>query len=342
MISCTRSGMGLIHQISCYLDNRSLNRLRLAYDDSSWNTWDVLTLDNWLDLYTSQTQLRSIDISALDKPLLPAIKKDPRVFQRLEHVNALYIWPNNEDTLEAAQLALQYKPNIDLLLLNCTTLRNQPEVAGPMEDSSTAPGFISRTLFKHLSPFEKCTPMTLRELHITGYDMHHASTTILRVIDFTSLESLVLDESPGAASVFAEMGKSYARPTKLKRVCWIEKHADRHSVKTFESFLQSFKGLRYIHVDLASNAELLKPLAIKNHGDTLLSLFVRYESHGQNGPRYDSAQLVDITERCQQLRQLSLPFQDLHAHEGWSYENDDIQGQVVPKPLLLRSFKLHC
>lgn len=281
-------------------------------------------------LYTSQRRIEGVELAPVDRPLLPAIQKDPTIFQKLEHATCLYLWPNDVDTLKVAQVALENLPKVDNFLLNCSLLKNEPEVSGPMEDSSTTPGFIFRTIFKHLSPFEKCTPIPLRDFQITHYDLHNASISILKVIDFTALQSLILDECAGAANCFAEMGKSYARPANLKRLCWIETNTDRHAVKTLEEFLESFKGLQILHVDIAPHAALLKPLVIKNHGDSLLSLFVRYEAQGVTGTKYTSSQLDEICERCQKLRQLSLPFQGLYAHAGWPYSNsEDIQAQIV-------------
>ena len=159
---------------------------------------------------------------------MPAVKKNPLLFKDMKNTTSLLVWPNNLDALELSQIALQdMSPRIVNLLLNCSALRNQPTWSGAMSDTSTNPGIITRTLFKHMAPFDRCTPLNLREFFLTDTEVYHASTTILKVINFQNLESLILDGCPGASNVFSEMCKTYARPTGLKRICWVSNVSSR-------------------------------------------------------------------------------------------------------------------
>ena len=173
-------------------------------------------------MYSTQRNIRQIEIGPLQGSLLNTVKKRPQVFKDLNGPTGLFIWPNTMEALELGQLALQdLAGSVDNLLINCIGLRRSDSSTDDMMDSSTTPGAINRTLFKHMTPFDRCTPLKLRELYVTWMQLHHASTTLLKVINFQFLESLIFDDCKGAGNVFAEMCKSYARPTNLKRICWV-------------------------------------------------------------------------------------------------------------------------
>ena len=104
---------------------------------------------------------------------------------------------------------------------------------------------------------------------------------------------------------------------------------DQNDARTFEEWLQSFKGLQYIHIDIGNLTEPIKPLAIKTHADSLRSLFIRFGLGGNNSTKYSASQMEDICERCVKLRQISIPLPELEARSGKSFDEENVKRQLV-------------
>ncbi len=179
-----------------------------------------------------------------------------------------------------------------------------------LEDSSTRPGLLTRTVFSHMMPFETCTPMILKKLSIDNVDLRYAADTYMKVIKFSALESFVIGGCRGADTVFAQMSKPHLRPTKLKKIRWFhgEEGSETHALEAFDGLLEAITGLEVLHVDIKNFGRLPNPTAIAHHGKTLRTLGIRSRTVSSNPMRYESEQLDEICTACTELRQLSITF----------------------------------
>lgn len=179
-----------------------------------------------------------------------------------------------------------------------------------LEDSSTRPGLLTRTVFSHMMPFETCTPMILKKLSIDNIDLRYAADTYMKLIKFSALESLVIGGCLGADAVFAQMSKPHIRPTKLKKIRWFhgEETSETHALEAFDGLLDALSGLEILHVDIKNFGGLPNSTAIAHHGKTLKVLGIRSRAASSNPTRYESEQLDEICTACTELRQLSITF----------------------------------
>ena len=56
-------------------------------------------------------------------------------------------------------------------------------------------------------PFEKCTPLAIRDLTLQKINLRYAADTYCRVIDFRAIKALRVFGCSGADSLFAELSK---------------------------------------------------------------------------------------------------------------------------------------
>ena len=184
------------------------------------------------------------------------------------------------------------------------------QVPDDLEDSSTRPGLLTRTIFSHMMPFETCTPMILKKLSIDNIDLHYAGDTYMKFIKFSALESLVIGGCQGADAVFAQMSKPHLRPTSLKKIRWFhgEETTETYALEAFDGLLEAINGLEILHVDIKHFNGLPSPRAIAHHGKTLQVLCIRSRTASSSYKRYDSDQLDEICTACTELRQLSITF----------------------------------
>lgn len=187
---------------------------------------------------------------------------------------------------------------------------NDAVVPHDLEDSSTRPGLITRTIFGHMLPFETCTPIVLKKLSIDNIDLRYAADTYMRFIKFSALESLVIGGCLGADAVFAQMSKPHLCPIKLKKLRWFhrENSSETHALEAFDGLLESIHGLEILHVDVRSFNGLPKHTAVANHGKTLRVLGIRSQTASSDLLEYDSYQFDRICTACTELRQLSITF----------------------------------
>lgn len=192
------------------------------------------------------------------------------------------------------------------------------EIHGDLEDSSTRPGLLTRTVFSHMMPFETCTPMILKKLSIDNIDLRYAADTFMKFIKFSALESLLIGECRGADTVFAQMSKPLLRPTKLKKIRWFhsEETSVTHALEAFDGLLEAMSGLEVLHVDIMGFSGLPNPTAIAHHGKTLRLLGVRSRDPVSNLMRYESEQLDEICTACTELRQLGITFPDTSVSDA--------------------------
>ena len=179
-----------------------------------------------------------------------------------------------------------------------------------LEDSSTRPGLLTRTIFSHMMPFEKCNPISLKKLSLESIDLRYAADTYMKLLKFSALESLFIGGCQGASTVFAQMSKPFLRPNNLKKIRWFhgEDINESDALNAFDGLLEAMSGLEVLMVDVANLRALPNPTAIAHHGKTLQVLGVRGRTETSSLMRYETDQLDEICTACTELRQFSITF----------------------------------
>lgn len=266
-------------------------------------------MDNWVLLMKKQKRLKAVEIASVDRPFMPVLEKQPNLLRDLEAPKSLHFYPDNIDRLQACQKLLETQPNIDEIQLS-SGFHSDVEIPENLQDSSTRPGVMTRTIFSHFMPFDTCTaPMTLKKLTIDNVDLRYAADTYMKFIKFSALESFVVGGCVGADAVFAQMSKPHLRPTKLKKLRWFhEAINETHALESFEGLLEATSGLEVLNVDTNNIPGLPKAAAIAHHGKTLQILGVRSRMPTTAILMYESEHFEEICNNCLELRQLGITF----------------------------------
>lgn len=266
-------------------------------------------MDNWILLMTKQKRLKAVEIESVDRNLMPELEKNPGLLTNLEGAASLHFYPDTIDRLKACQKVVETQTKFNELQLS-SGFAYAGEVPDDLEDSSTRPGLLTRTVFSHMMPFETCSPIILKKLSIDNIDLRYAADTYMKFIKFSALESLVIGGCQGADTVFAQMSKPHLRPTKLKKIRWFhaEETSEIHALEAFDGLLESITGLEILHVDIKNFGGLPNTTAIAHQGKTLTILGIRSRTASSNTMRYESHQLDEICTACTELRQLSITF----------------------------------
>ena len=256
-----------------------------------------------------QRRLKAVEIAAVDRPFMPILEKEPTLLTNLTGPKSLHFYPDNLDRLKASQKLLEAHPNISELQLS-SGFHSDLEIPEDLQDSSTRPGLMTRTIFSHFLPFDRCTsPMQLKKLTLDYVDLRYAADTYMKFIDFRSLESFVVGGCTGADAVFAQMSKPHVRPPRLKKLRWFhEAVGETHALEAFEGLLEAISGLEVLHVDTNNIAGLPKAAAISHHGKTLQILSIRSRMPATAILLYESDQFEEICNNCLELRQLGITF----------------------------------
>ena len=220
----------------------------------------------------------------------------------------MHFYPDTIDRLKACQKVLETQTKFDELQLTSGFAYNGV-IPDDLEDSSTRPGLLTRTVFSHMMPFETCTPMILKKLIIDNIDLRYAADTYMKFINFSALETFYIGACRGADTIFAQMSKPHLRPTKLKKIRWFHgEETETHTLEAFDGLLEALSGLEILHVDIKNFGELPNPTAIAHHGKTLQILGIRSRTASSNPMSYENDQLDEICTACTELRQLSITF----------------------------------
>ena len=117
--------------------------------------------------------------------------KIPQVFENMSDIKSLHLAVNTLDKLKAAQMLLQAKPNIDGLCVASGFHHSTEAIPEDLQDSSTRPGLMTRTMFSHLLPFERCTPLVLKRLDIRTVDLRVSRRRFMMFVADTNSRSML-------------------------------------------------------------------------------------------------------------------------------------------------------
>ena len=281
-----------------------------------------------------QKRLKAVEIAAVDRPFMPILDEQPDLLTNLAGPKSLHFYPDDLDRLKASQKLLEAQPDVSEIQLSSGY---HPDVEAPedLQDSSTRPGLITRTIFSHFLPFDRCTtPMTLKKLTLDNVDLRYAADTYMKFIRFSALESLVVGGCTGPDAVFSQMSKPHLRPNRLKKLRWFHEVAgETHALEAFEGLLEAIVGLEVLLVDSNHIAGLPKAAAISHHGKTLQVLSIRSRMPSTAILLYESEQIEEICNNCLELRQLSITFPITSVSDA--EPSSDFTTYLVKSPLLV-------
>ena len=310
----------------------------------SWQNWEPFSTDNWLLLMKKQKRLRAVEIESVDRDFMPELENNPGLLTNREGAASLHFYPDTIDRLKACQKVVETQTKFNELQLSSGFTYAGP-VPDDLEDSSTRPGLLTRTIFSHMMPFETCTPIVLKKLSIDNVDLRYAADTYMKFIKFSALESLVIGGCRGADSVFAQMSKPHLRPNKLKKIRWFhgEETSETYALEAFDGLLEAISGLEILHIDIKNFSALPNPTAIAHHGKTLKVLGIRSRKAVADPQliTYESEQLDEICTACTKLRQLSITFPNTSVSDARPSSDFKAHLRCLKKLRYLITLNLH-
>lgn len=281
----------------------------------SWHPWSPFSGDNLLLLYKKQKRMTWLESISLDKDVLADLQKLPDVLTIFDKVKNIGLYPDSREVLDFCHFLLK---NLAGRKLEKITLHasfdelDSPPIPQELHDTSRGPGLITSTMFKHMQPFESCTPIVLKEITLQKLKLRHAAQTYCKIIDFRTVKSIRVFTCPGADALFSELSKSTMLPDRLETLeCKHDDNPESDGLSALDGFLCLVSGIKTLTVDLTYAKSLPASASILRHSKTLKQLNV----HASTGPDncddelvYDYASFSQMCKECQCLEQLSLAF----------------------------------
>ena len=146
-------------------------------------------------------------------------------------------------------------------------------------------------------------------LRLEADSVKHSTDTWLKLVKFTNLEKLEVQNCAGTDVVFAQLSKAHLSPQKLKILRWMDEgRCEPHALDTLNGFIESLSVLKIIDIYLERMNNLPKADAIVHHKETLTSLSVHSQSHSNDAHAYTEEDFARICDECSKIRQLSVMF----------------------------------
>lgn len=281
----------------------------------SWHPWSPFSGDNLVLLYKKQKRMKWMESIALDKDVIGELQKLPDLDKVFENVRKIGLYPDSREVLDFCHFLLKNTTNkkLDKVTLHASFDEIEPPVPDrELHDASTGPGLITSTMFSHMQPFDRCTPMALQEITLQKLKLRYVADTYCKLIDFRTVKSIRVFGCSGADALFAELSKSTKLPDKLETLEF--KHEDNNEndgLGAVDGFLCLVSGIKVLTLDLTYSKSLPAAAGIVRHGKTLKQLNV----HASTGPDtcdeelvYDYASFSQICKDCPLLEQVSVAF----------------------------------
>jgi hypothetical protein len=162
-----------------------------------------------------------------------------------------------------------------------------------------------------MQPFDKCTPLTLRDLTLQKIHLRYTADTYCKVTDFRTLKALRVFGCPGADSLFAELSKSQRLPEKLETL--EVKHDDNQEndlLNALDGFLCLVSGIKVLTMDICYAKTIPASAGITRHFKTLKELnFHASRGDGEEEELvYELEDFEKICKNCTKIEQLSCAF----------------------------------
>ncbi|KAL6710451.1 hypothetical protein ACN47E_008499 [Coniothyrium glycines] len=281
----------------------------------SWHPWSPFSGDNLVLLYKKQRRMKWMESIALDRDVLPELEKIPNIRDYFANVRKIGLYPDSREVLDFCHFILKNTADrkLDKITLHASFDEADPVLTPrQLNDTATQPGLLASTLFSHMQPFSKCTPLALKEVTLQKLHLRYASETYCKIIDFQSVKSIRIFGCSGADALFAELSKSTRLPNQLETLEFKhDDNAENDGLNAIDGFLCLVSGIKTLTLDLLYAKSLPASAGITRHSKTLKTLNV----HASTGPEncddelvYDYASFSQICKDCSLLEQVSVAF----------------------------------
>ena len=273
--------------------------------------------------------MKWLEVMDLERDILPDFKKNEKMTKELfQHTRRLALYPENRESLRLCQFYVQKTADV-LEDLNVHTSFHEsldhhrdPSPADiidarELNDSATQPGLLTRTIFGHMLPFDKCEPFkNLTILRLQRVNLRYCADTWCKVVNFVNIEILRVLQCAGADSLLAELSKARNLPKQLKAFEFQHKdNEENEALIALDGFLCLVSGIQELVVDLERVNTLPAAASIARHGKTLEILNVHC-SRGDTSPItsnpddneewvWDTEDFEKICTSCTSLEQIS-------------------------------------
>ncbi|XP_014551534.1 hypothetical protein COCVIDRAFT_42182 [Bipolaris victoriae FI3] len=284
-------------------------------DKFSWHPWSPFSGDNLVLLYRKQKRMKWLEGISLDRNVLEELQKLPNIDKCFENVRKIGLYPDSREVLEFCHFLLKNtaKRTLDKITLHASFDELDSSITTrELNDTVNEPGLITSTMFSHMQPFAKCTPMALKEITLQKLHLRYAAGTYCKLIDFQTIKSIRVFGCSGADALLAELSKSTKLPDKLETLeLKHDDNTENDGLGAIDGFLCLVSGIKTLTLDLTYVKALPAAAGIVRHGKTLKSLNV----HGSTGPEscdeelvYDYSSFSQICKDCTLLEQISVAF----------------------------------
>ncbi|CBY01941.1 hypothetical protein IAQ61_006534 [Plenodomus lingam] len=281
----------------------------------SWHPWSPFSGDNLVLLYKKQRRMKWMESISLDRDVLEELQKIPNIEKTFENVRKIGLYPDTREVMNFCNFLLKHTANrtLDKITLHASFDEHDASITSrQLNDSATAPGLLTSTMFRHMMPFSKCTPIVLKEITLQKVHLRYASETYCKLIDFQSVKGIRIYGCSGADALFAELSKSTKLPDRLETL--EVKHddsPDNDGLNAIDGFLCLVSGLKVLTLDIIDAKSPPAAAGVVRHGKTLKTLNI----HASTGPDscdeelvYDYASWAQICKECVALEQVSVAF----------------------------------
>lgn len=278
----------------------------------SWNPWSSFSGDNLVLLYKKQKRMKWMEAIALDRNVIEDLQKLPDLDKVFANVRALGLYPDSLEVLDFCHFLLENTPKCKLerIVIHASLAEIDSPIPGrELHDTSVQPGVINTTIFSHMQPFAKCTPLALKEITLRCIKLRHAANTYCKLIDFRSIKCIRVYSCSGADALFSELSRSTMLPLRLEGLDF--KHQDNSEndgLEALNGFLSLVSGIQALTVDLSFSNALPAAAGIVRHGKTLTKLNIHTNDINDQELVYDYASFSQICKNCPRLEQLSIAF----------------------------------
>jgi hypothetical protein len=279
----------------------------------SWHPWSPFSGDNLVLLYKKQKRLKWAESIALDRNVSDELQKIPNFKDQFANVRKVGLYPDSREVLDYCHFILKHTSNLDKITIHASFEDSDVPIPDrELNDSSTGPGLITSTMFSHMQPFAKCTPLALKEITLQKLGLRYAAETYCKIIDFRTVKSMRVFSCTGTDALFAELSKSPKLPQKLETLeIKFTDNPENDGLGALDGFLCLVSGIKVLTLDYSSVSGLPAYVGIVRHSKTLKQLSV----HASRAPEecddeitYDYASFSQICKDCTLLEQLSMAF----------------------------------
>ncbi|KAF1963357.1 hypothetical protein CC80DRAFT_397288 [Byssothecium circinans] len=278
----------------------------------SWHPWSPFNHENLILLYKKQKRMKWLEGIALEKNVLEELQKIPDFEQTFQNVRKLGLYPDSREVLDFCHMLVKNSPKAEKITLHASFEENESPISNrELNDSSTGPGLITSTMFSHMQPFDKCTPLALKDVTLQKISLRYASSTYCKLINFRSVTSIKIFACPGADAFFAELSRSTLLPDKLETLEF--KHDDNNEqdgIGALDGFLCLVSGIQNLTIDLTYAKSMPAAAGIVRHSKTLRQLNVHAGPNEDCDDEliYDYSSFSQICKECSLLEQVSVGF----------------------------------